>query len=293
MRVQAASLAFAMLVCSATGSSGSELEPSAKPAEIRSLGYDDREASYFDLASIIRVGEVVKVTVILIKRPEESAGDGVHRADVFYEVECTGGRGTITGANQFDADGKLVGQPRFATKWHPIANGSMPYFLREKVCSEDLGVGSRLVADVHEDARLTFTYLSPKMAKPAQIRRVHRDAVSATYLDAATLERKGDVTRVKVISVYNSPRDGTAISEITEDFDCVGNRSNFVAAVEYDAMGEILKEGVYTSEEWSDLVPNSIGDEFRKAVCTPAAVLMAPVVKDYRADAAEGFGRKR
>lgn len=297
MRIWIGGLLAAGVVCGVTACSAGEPEAPARPDDIRSLGYDDREATYFDKASITRTGDIAKITGISVYRPDR-VENGVHRAEVFYEVDCASPRGSIAAVKEFDQAGAVKSKQRFRqTQWHPIREGIMGYYMREAACTPAEAEKKRPVTDIQTDARLTFAYLAPGRPKPPQIRRVGAGRKSAQYFDAASIERTGDVTRAKVITVYNravgGPEDGEVVSVITEDFDCARGRSNFITAASYDAAGKILKEGAYTEVQWADLVPGSIGDDFKQAVCSPEAVETAPLVADYRADAVEAFRRAR
>lgn len=295
MRVSMGGLLAAALACTAVGCSASEPEAPAAPQEIRSLGFDDREATYFDRASITKVGDVVTVTTISVFGPDGGVRNGVYRADVTYEIECAGGRGAVVGVKEFDQAGKLTNRQRPPAKWFPVEAGSMGYFLRETACSADRGENKRRVTDLKADARIVFTILASKI-RPEYRLLAHRPG-AADYFDSASFDRRDDIVRIKVATVSN-PRaaDYKADEHVVDmamDVDCASDRVAIITMVSSDASGAETSEGVYTEPEWFATGPQSLGGVLRAAVCEPGAMEMRPLVADYRVDAAEAFRRAR
>ena len=91
------------------------------------------------------------------------------------------------------------------------------------------------------------------------------------YFDSSTIRVEGDKRKVWVLFDYKQ-RDkyGAFSARMRNEYDCKGEKLQILSATlhsESMAAGKTLSNKQYTTEDWSDIPPNTFAENLLKIVC--------------------------
>ena len=91
------------------------------------------------------------------------------------------------------------------------------------------------------------------------------------YFDSSTIRVEGDKRKVWVLFDYKQRDKYGAFSARTRnEYDCKGEKLQILSATlhsESMAAGKTLSNKQYTTEDWSDIPPNTFAENLLKIVC--------------------------
>jgi len=91
------------------------------------------------------------------------------------------------------------------------------------------------------------------------------------YFDSSTIRVEGDKRKVWVLFDYKQ-RDkyGAFSARMRNEYDCKGEKLQILSATlhsESMAAGKTLSNKQYTTEDWSDIPPNTFAENLLKIIC--------------------------
>lgn len=96
------------------------------------------------------------------------------------------------------------------------------------------------------------------------------------YIETSTIRTNGKYKEAWVLTDIKTPKknpDGKAYlsTKAKYRFDCVGDKTNFLALVQYSGNmgeGEVVWSSSYNNNDWEHNVPGSAADSFTRAICS-------------------------